>query len=361
MVALTLLALSCAVLFLLPLAPALLEWLRPSDAAPLNVVREYDGQIRHFASSFQRFVKTQLQPFLDQAVSDGAQVEGNLPNGVSLIALPNNGKLRQVGQETNTRETPQLILGAGDLMLPSSHIFSGEIYADGALCGGSGLILRAALATGNIRLGAETYVLRWLHADGTAMLGKNSRLYGRVSAGQQLLLGSGCHFGRMYAPRIEFSPLIPPAPASQFQTLHRRKALEVPDHVRSSGIGRWLVRGDLVVADDTWHRGHLIASADLRVGAGAFITGSVKGNRNVLLNAGSRVHGSVVAGARVIMERNSQAMGPIVAEDIVEIGAGCVVGTPGHPTTITAPRIRIAPGAVVHGSIWAREEGKVLA
>ncbi|MEG0677073.1 MAG: hypothetical protein RR473_10550, partial [Comamonas sp.] len=198
MVALTLLALSCAVLFLLPLAPALLEWLRPSDAAPLNVVREYGGQINHFATSFQRFVKTQLQPFLDQAVSDGTQVEGSLPNGGQLIALPSNSKLRQKGQEANARETTQLILGAGDLTLPSSHIFSGEIYAHGALCGGSSLILRAALATGDIRLGAETYVLRWLHADGKAMLGESSRLYGRVSAGQLLLLGAGSRFGRMY-------------------------------------------------------------------------------------------------------------------------------------------------------------------
>ena len=41
MIGLLLLALSCAVLFLLPLAPAALEWLHPSDAAPLNVVREY--------------------------------------------------------------------------------------------------------------------------------------------------------------------------------------------------------------------------------------------------------------------------------------------------------------------------------
>lgn len=361
MMGLMLLALSCAVLFLLPLAPAVWEWLRPSDAAPLNVVREYGGQIGYFAASFQRFVDARLWPFLDRASADGTQVDGALPDGTRVIAVPGGGAPRPQGQEADARETSHLILGAGDLALPSDHIFSGEIYADGSLHGGAGLVLRAVLAKGDIRLGAGTYVLRWLHAGGVAAAGESSRLYGRASAGQRLLLERGCRFGRMYAPRIEFMPLSPPLPVSPCQPLHRRRALEMPGQVQSSDTGRWLARGDLVVAGNTWHRGHLIASAGLRVGAGAFVAGSVKGNRDVVLGAGSRVHGSVVAGARVVLEQDSQAMGPIVAEEVVEIGPGCVVGAPGHPTTITAPRIRIAPGALVHGSVWAREEGEVLA
>ncbi|MCE1242086.1 hypothetical protein [Oryzomicrobium sp.] len=361
MIGLLLLALSCAVLFLLPLAPAALEWLHPSDAAPLNVVREYGGHIGHFAAGFQRFVDAQLRPYLGRAGTDGTQVEAALSNGTQVIAVPADRAPRLQGREADARETTRLVLGAGDLMLPNDHIFSGEVYAEGSLRGGSGLVLRAVLAKGDIRLGAETYVLRWLHADGVAVAGEGSRLYGRASAGQRLLLGPGCRFGRMYAPRIEFTPLVRPAPASPRQRLRRREAMEAPPRLQAGDMGRWLVRGDLAVAGGTWHRGHLIASADLLVGAGAFVAGSIKGNRDVLLDSGSRVHGSVVAGARVVMERDSQAMGPIVAEDVVEIGPGCVVGAPGHPTTITAPRIRIAPGALVYGSIWAREEGEVLA
>lgn len=359
MMALTLLLLSCTALFLLPLAPAILEWLRPTDAAPLNVVREYGGHIGHFAASFQGFVDTQLRPFLDRAAMGRVQVKETLPDGTRVMALPGGSALREVGQSAGIRETAHLILSAGDLSLAGEHIYSSEIYADGTLRSGSGLVLRAVLAKGDIYLGSEAYVLRWLHADGIVLAGENSRLYGRTSAGQRLVLGQGCHFARMYAPRIEFAPMSPQVLASPCQTLYYRAAFEMPEKLHSSDKGRWLMRGSLTVAANTWHRGHLIASEELRVEAGAYVSGAVKGH-HVRLGSGSRVHGSVVAGAWVVMERDSQAMGPIVAEDMVEIGPGCVVGAPGYPTTITAPRIRIAPGALVHGSVWAREEGEVL-
>lgn len=359
MVALTLLLLSCTALFLLPLAPAILEWLRPTDAAPLNVVREYGGNIGHFAASFHHFVNAQLRPLLDRAASEHALVKETLPDGSRVIALPGGSGLREVSQSANVRETSHLILAAGDLSLDGEHIFSGEIYADGNLRSGPGLVLRAVLAKGDIHLGSEAYVLRWLHADGAVVTGENSRLYGRTSAGQRLVLGQGSRFARMYAPRIEFAPANRPAPVVLSQPLHRRMAFERPEQLHLCDKERWLMRGQLSVTANTWHRGHLIASEDLCIGAGTFVCGSVKG-QNVTLALGSRVHGSVVAGARVIMESDSQAMGPIVAEDMVVIASGCVVGSLDHPTTITAPRIRIAPGALVHGSIWAREEGEVL-
>lgn len=359
MTALTLLLLSCMALFLLPLAPALLEWRRPTDAKPLNVVREYGGHIAHFATRFQSLVNAQLRPLLDKAATGHAPVKETLPDGTRVMALPGGSTLREGDQSAGIRETTHWVLAAGDLSLVGEHIFSGEIYVDGTLSSGSGLVLRAVLAKGDIHLGSDAYVLRWLHADGVVTAGENSHLYGRASAGQRLVLARACRFVRMYAPRIEFMPVSLPATASPCQTLHRRIAFEMPQGLHSSSKGRWLIRGNLTMTANTWHRGHLIASEALHVEAGAFVLGSVKG-RNVLLGSGSRVHGSVVAGARVVMECDCQTMGPIVAEDMVEIGPRCVVGSPAFPTTITAPRIRIAPGAVVHGSIWAREEGEVL-
>ena len=43
----------------------------------------------------------------------------------------------------------------------------------------------------------------------------------------------------------------------------------------------------------------------------------------------------------------------------IEIGPGTTVGEPSRPTTVTAPSIRIAPEALVHGTISARESAEV--
>ncbi|QEL63624.1 hypothetical protein OTERR_01480 [Oryzomicrobium terrae] len=360
MMGLLLLALSCAVLFLLPLVPAALEWWRPSDNAPLRVVREYDGSISHFAASFQRFVDAQLRPYLEQARSSAGQVEGALANGTRIIAVAPGQPLHLDDEEEKRRECERLILSPGDLTLPGERIYSGEIFAQGAIHGGPGLVLRAALAKGDIDLAAESYVMRWIHAEGEAVVGVRSRLYGRASAVRRLAVGPGSQFGRIFAPRIEFTPVAPPARPARL-VLQRRPALALPSRVQANDVGRWLVRGDLAVQPQCWHRGHLIAAAGLQVGEGAFVAGSVKGNRDVTLAAGSCVLGSVVAAGSVFLAQDSRALGPIVAEDVVEIGPGCVVGTPEHPTTITAPHIRVAPGALVHGSVWAREGGEVLA
>lgn len=357
---LLLLALSCALLFLLPLAPAVLEWWRPSDNAPLRVVREYDGSISHFAASFQHFVDAQLRPYLEQARSSGCQVDAVLANGTRIIAVAAGQPLRLDDDEEKGRECGHLILASGDLDLPGKRIYAGEIYAQGSIHGGPGLVLRAALAKGDIALAPETFVMRWIHAEGEAVVAARARLYGRASAVRRLVVGPGSQFGRIFAPRVEFSPVVLPALPVR-QVLQRRPTLALPPCLQANDVGRWLVRGDFAVQPLSWHRGHLIAAAGLQVGEGAFVAGSVKGNRDVTLAPGCCVLGSVVAAGSVFLAQDSRAMGPIVAEQVVEIGPGCVVGTPEHPTTITAPHIRVAPGALVHGSVWAREGGEVLA
>lgn len=188
--------------------------------------------------------------------------------------------------------------------------------------------------------------------------GENSKLYGRVSAGQRLTLEAGCLFTRMHAPRIE---VVAQPCEGQAQRIQRSEdVLLAESSTRQVFKGRRVQRGDISVPAQTHHLGDLIASQRLLVGCNAVVSGDIKG-REVVLEAGSYVNGSVVASDCLVLQNGSRASGPIVAESTVDIGVNCIVGTPELPTTISAPRIRIAPGAVVHGLVWAREEGEVRA
>ncbi|HVH86242.1 MAG TPA: hypothetical protein VM912_05925 [Terriglobales bacterium] len=51
--------------------------------------------------------------------------------------------------------------------------------------------------------------------------------------------------------------------------------------------------------------------------------------------------------------------GPVISEHEIVVGRNVQIGLPDFPTTISAPRIRLSPGSVTHGTVWARVEGRV--
>jgi cytoskeletal protein CcmA (bactofilin family) len=359
MTALLALLLCCAVLFLLPLIPAVLEWWRPTDADPVVVKDDYKDKLDYYRVRYRLLIETQLRSFMEQAQADGHQVDADFPERhIRLSALPSQQTTpRLPEQEARARETGRMILAAGDLTLPGDIVFSYAAYADGVLRGGAGLVVRALMSRQDIDLGENARLLRWAHADGAFLARKGCQLFGRVTAGRELRLESGCEFHRIHAPRIETRARGEASSAESGAV--REDVLIVPDRDLQSAE-RKRQTGSLTIADGASHHGDLVLSEDLSLGFKASVVGSVKGNRDIVLGTGSRVHGSVVAGVRVVMRQGSQAMGPVIASDVVEIGPDCVIGAPDRLTTVTAPEIRVAPGAVVHGTIWAVKKGQVL-
>jgi hypothetical protein len=80
----------------------------------------------------------------------------------------------------------------------------------------------------------------------------------------------------------------------------------------------------------------------------------------VRLGGSVEVHGAITSSGRIEVAERCFVRGPVLCENEVVIGTGTQVGSPDCPTTISAPRIRLAPGAAVYGTLWARESGEVL-
>ena len=102
-----------------------------------------------------------------------------------------------------------------------------------------------------------------------------------------------------------------------------------------------------------------MATRGIDVEHGVCVFGSVKGNGHISLKERAEVHGSLVSTKRIHISSNCFVKGPIIAEREVVIDAGVQVGIPGIPTTISAPIIHLARGAVIHGTVWAKVEGRV--
>ncbi len=340
----------CAVtgtMLALPLLPAILEWRRKTDAAPLRIYRKDEGDVRHFARTFRQFVRENMGEALRQATADGEPRGGTVGASLRYHVVGRSARPEWTAGEVALKRTDRMLLSPASLRLPRHWVFKGDLYCEGAINGGEGAIYRAILAAGDIHLAESSTVLRWLHTDGSLFVAPNSTLYGRASVEQQVVLGSNCGFHRLHSPRIVIG-------AEPMRTATPMELLEARPGPRS----RWLVRGDVELPPGTCYDGDVVASGDIWIGEGTRITGSVKSNRHLRIARGCVLQGAVVAAEDLRVGPDCRVNGPAVAEGSLEAESGAVFGFPEKLTSVTAPRITVAAGAVIHGTLWARESGR---
>ena len=335
---------TAGVMIAIPLAPALIELFQRRDAGPLPT-RKDDGNIRNFARAFRHHI-AHLYPELTACAASNSIRETRLPDGAYALLVGKAG-IYDVPEDT----VQTLVLFAKQCSLPASLTFTRDVYAGNLLYGGRRNVFRALLGEDNIYLAEESSVLRWLHAEGKIVVGPNSRLFGRASSEKAIYLSPGCSFERMHAPAIctsmtgELEPA--EAPAGQ------------PSPEKFRKLGRSRINGDLHLGSGEMLLGNIIVTGSIQVDERTRIFGSAKGNGDIHLRDQAEVQGSLVSTRTIHIASNCSVKGPLLAENEITIGAGTQIGTPGSPTTVSAPRIRIAPDCVIHGTLWARVEGRV--
>lgn len=343
-------------LFLLPLLPALVEWRTRRDAQPLKVVRDYDGNIKHFANRFRQFLSEQFAELAQAAGTTTVPRNGRLATGDRYQLVGADGKPSISQQERAAQAIDQLVLGTAALELGQGVLYEKEVFAAGAIRTGSGNSFRALLARGDIVLGEQCDVLRWAHSDTRFTASRGGRLFGRVSANLELVLHGETRFGRMYAPIIRFGDAMP-APLAQPAS---RKVLERPAALLDDAAGRWLAGGDLELPEACFHQGSLVARGSMTVGTHAMVEGSIKCHGDLHIGAGARIDGALVCSGNMFIGPGCTIRGPLVSEKTIEIDAGTVLGSDNAETTVTAVEIRVHAGVVAHGTVWARELGYVI-
>jgi predicted acyltransferase (DUF342 family) len=188
-------------------------------------------------------------------------------------------------------------------------------------------------------------------------MGRGGTALRRMSAHRAIELAEDCSFERLNAPALRFgsapihaAPPAPPLVARELSDLHDCTAM---------APGWFRVEGHVVLPPDSRYRGSLVVTGALSVGARSVIEGDVKARHGIVLGRGARVLGSLVSERSIQLERDSFVRGPVISEADVVVSRGCAIGTPALRTTVTAENIMIESGAVVHGTVWAREAGVV--
>ncbi len=323
----------------LPLGPALAELRRSRDAAALPIRRD-DDNIRNFAETFRAFSHVHLERAAQQSAFEH-----------SAAVLFRKGEFSQF-VNADRELVRGVVLCQSEITLGHNMVFRDDIYCAGTLIGGARNVYRSILTEQDLCLGEGSQVLRWVHADGSISAGGYCRLHERASASFIIYLRPGCTFRRMHAPVV----------AAVRGELGRKPSRHTSIAATAdTGLSRFPSRldGFFYLPAGGTHEGSVIARGKALLGAASRLAGNLKAHRDLHVNEQAEVDGSLVSSSSIHLGEECFVRGPVISERSVVIGAGAQVGSPECLTTISAPRISIAPGAVIHGTVWAREAGEV--
>jgi cytoskeletal protein CcmA (bactofilin family) len=345
--AFVILLLLTSVVCLAPLFPAWQEWRLRRDALPLGIEQSEYTSVRVFAERFRNHVQREL-----------VALETN-PNGDKeyLLITDNNGftpaRLEQSGQRVQRR-----VISDCALQLPDGYAFEREVYGRGDVHSGRRTRMRAALADARLDLGEGSVVLRWADAM-DIHVAPQARLLGRASAARSISLAPGSEFRRLHAPSIEFgAALAHVEQPSEADPLVKARASTYERFGPAGEQPRWLVRDELSVPDSRKVECALVVRGRLNIGTGAYLTKGIKSYKDIVIGDGAIIDGAIVSRRDITIGGRCVITGPIVAQGRITIGPGCRFGSAEQSTTVSADRIGVAPGAVIHGTVWARELGE---
>lgn len=308
------LALLTGSLLSLPLAPALLELRLRQDAAAIPI-------------------------------EDGAEDAVDLARRFRALLRDR----RAVARRARPRATAQVF--EDDVFLEEGMFFADYIYAKRNLFAAGRNVFHAILCDKDVHLGENSKVLGWVHAGGTVAVGDGGMICGRVSAGERIQLAVGCTFERVHAPLVAIvgGAEEPPMHPGQIE------AASVLERVTN----RMVIHKDFALQSEGVLRSNVVAGRRIYLADRSYVIGNLKSNAAMQLASRVRVEGSLVSASDLHIGTGCLVLGPVLAEGELLIESGTQIGIPDHPTTVRAPRIGIAGGVTIHGSLWAYEQGQV--
>jgi len=346
-----------------PVVPALHELRHRRDAKALPT-SGHDGRIKNLAESFQ----SRLEPFRKEweACRAKEKIVRRRLDGMEVLLVGRE----KFDFDSEPKECVDAVMCAR-AFIPSDRFVDADVSSFGDLRLGRGAVLRAALGSGDIILEPGSCVLRWLHASGTAYLRRGSTVHNRLSADESIVLEPQCAFQRMHAPVIlaveaqwsspdgSIPSNLPPlernldASAIGFHSPEENQLFAVRPRMR--------IQGDFVIPAGESLCANVIATGEFHIERGACFFGSAKSYRDTVIEEGATVYGSIACGGTAYLGTNSFLSGPLLAEKEVHLSRGSCVGKADSLTTIAACSAWIRPGCRIHGTIWARVQGRIVA
>lgn len=291
-------AIGFIVILTLPFVPGLVELLNPRDDEPLTIDQTYARDPRFFGRSF----RSKLRPFLDRAHRTLPYREDIVLRRPETLEVFNDLKIEGGSTVSSIVATVgPLAVGAGSRL--------GEVYAGGPATVEEGTTVRSLASDGDVTLGDDCNILRWVDAEGDVSCGQGCDLGHSVSAAGLVRLRTATTFRRLWG--------LPVATEGAAYGLSHVKTI---DDVVIFG------QNGLSFPPDSRLERDLVVRGELRIGAGSVVHGNIKAHGRVTIEDGAKVDGNLIARANVVLGEGVAINGSVFAEGDIEVGSGTHIG-----------------------------------
>ncbi|MBI2816326.1 MAG: YaiO family outer membrane beta-barrel protein [Acidobacteria bacterium] len=335
------------------------EWWHPKDSAPLPVDVEYVRVENYFGKSF----RTKMQEWL-QTASPVETTKPCEPPMKSLLEKPNHERiLILTGGLLSGDGHEALVYCEGDLQLSDHCSLHREVYCRGNLNSGTGVQFQALAADGEIILGPENDVSRWVDAHRKILLGRGTVIHSRVSSSESIELEEQVAAQSLYASVVfttGYRPCEPADIAAQMEDSIEETPDGVGQHaspfpedcsVSQLAADTWLVRGDLHLPEGKRVATNIIVRGALTTGPDCEFWGDVKADR-AELGLRNRVHGNLVSGGGIAIGESGWVGKSIAAETDILLHSGVRVGTPAILAAVSAGKeVKMEADVAVYGKV----------
>ena len=326
-------------LVVLALRPAWQEWLHPTDVSALPVGRDYSSEINHFADEFRDIVLAKLAGTAE-------------PDSQRFDLLPT------AFSNANWKDAKRPLISFSSVETEKNVHCPQALFVSGSMNSGEENRFSSLYVQGSVRLGANSEIDEWAHADEVMHFEPGCTAVRRISSSVAVELDKECCFERVHAPVIRMG-VSSVAQASRIAT-----PLETANFTDISGAiaqtpSLTMIRGDCRLPGGRSYQGSLIVTGRLFIGDGTEIRGDIKARNGAVVGQQARIEGSLISEKQIQILEQATIAGPVISETAILIGAQCRLGTLERPTTVSAEKILAEAGSIAHGTVWARNLGVV--
>jgi predicted acyltransferase (DUF342 family) len=285
----------------------------------------------YLAQSFRRKVKEWLQ------------LPSTPAGDRERTILKGSEKIRVItgGIEFKDREVcDDILVVEGDFTCGSGCLFAREILVKGNARFGAGAQLQSVAVDGNLTLGADARVSRWLDSSRELSIGADCLVGARVTSLGPIRLGPGAQAASMYAPQVTTTgwdgrflsietPEMSALPAIVFSkenTEAARESMEAAGfdmkRLLELGSDSWMYKGDLRLIAAVRLRTKLVVKGNCHLPEGSVLETDIHADGSLEVGANSLCRGNLIAGRDIHLGPKCQFSGLIHADGSVQLGRG---------------------------------------
>lgn len=269
---------------------------------------------RFFGKSFSKMIERELP-----------KIKGNV---IFLTREEDIDKTEEDGEEIYPDIVENLVVR--NQMKASLNVkeFKKEIYCKGDVDLSKGnLKIRAAYSKGEMKIGANTIVKRWIDAEKNVYVFSGSDLGLSASSNEMLSISEGVSFKRLYGKKIEIN-----------STGEERK-INYPE-------------------DDIYENKDIKSKKNIKIKDGEMIFGNISSKKNIYLGKNVFVTGNVFADGNIFIGENTKVCGNIMAYKDISVSKNVELGQNGViVSVISRGSINFKENTDVYGFVSCEKGG----